>query len=117
MPKLLYNLFAHSPRSIDGINMLLLLPKVHTELEKTTFVFQASLIWNAIIEKVMNNCKPNKDGILVPGSSECSDLTTPISTIKNKLRDLLLKVQKIDTSKELGWQTNLEWHVENFFNY
>ena len=117
MPKSVYDLFTDSPRSNDGINMLLLLPKVHTELEKTTFVFKASLIWNALIEKFMNECKTNKDGILIPGSSECSDLAAAISTIKIKLRDLLLKVQKLDTSKELGWQTNIEWHAENFFEY
>ena len=97
--------------------MLLLLPKVHTEVEKSTFVFQASLIWNAVIEKVMNKCKLNKDGILVPGSAECSDLSAPISTVKNKIRDLLLNVQNLDTSKELGWQANVEWHDENFFKY
>ena len=117
IPKSVYDLFIDTPRSNDGINMLLLLPKIRTELEKSNFVFQGSLIWNAVIEKVMNKCKPNKDGILVPGSSECSDLAAPISAIKNKVFDLLLKVQKLDSSKELGWQTNVEWNDENFFKY
>ena len=117
MQKSLYNLFIDSPRSNDGINMLLLLPKIHTELEKSNFIFQGSLIWNAVIEKVMNKCKLNKDGILVPGSTECSDLAAPISTIKNKLFDILLNVQKLDTSEEVGWQKNVEWHNENFFKY
>ena len=65
----------------------------------------------------MNKCKPNKDVIIVPGSAECSDLSAPISTIKKKLSDLLLKVQKLDTSKQLGWKENVEWHDENFFKY
>ena len=117
IPKTVYNMFTDSPRSNDGINMLLLLPKIHTELEKSTFVFQASLIWNAVIEKVMNKCITNKDGILVPGSVECSDLAAPISTIKNKLLDILLNTQKVDTAKEAGWQKNVEWHDENFFKY
>ena len=116
-PKSIYNLYIDSTTSNDGINMLLILPKIRIELEKSNFVFQASLIWNAVIEKVMDKCKRNKDGILIPGSGECSDLAAPISVIKKKLCDLLLKVQKVDTSKELGWQMNVEWHQENFFKY
>ena len=116
-PKSVYNLFINSPRSNDGINMLLILPKIRIELEKSNFVFQASLIWNAVIENVMDECKPNKDGVLIPGSGEFSDLAAPISVIKKRLCDLLLRVQKLDTSEELGWQTNVEWHQENFFKY
>ena len=65
----------------------------------------------------MNSCEPNENGIIVPGSAKCSDLSAPISIIKKKLSDFLLKVQKIDTSKQLGWKVNVEWHSENFFNY
>ena len=101
-------MFISSPRSNDGINMLLLLPKINTELEKSTFAFQASLIWNALIGKVMNKCLTNIDGISVPGSVECSDLAAPISTLKYKLLDILLNVQKVDTGKEAGWQNNVE---------
>ena len=93
------------------------MPKIRTELEKSNFVFQGSLIWNAVIEKVMNKCITNKDGILIPDSTECSDLAAPISTIKNELFDILLDAQKLDTSEEVGWQKNVEWHNENFFKY
>ena len=116
-PESVYNLFIDSPRSNDGIKLRLLLPKARIELEKSNFVFQASLIWNALIGKIMNKCKPNKDGILIPGSAKCSDLAAPISVIKKKLCVLLLNVQKADTSKILGWKKNDEWHSENFFKY
>ena len=114
LPRSLHKKFTISP---NETNILLLLPKIRIELEKSNFVFQASSIWNALIEKLMNKCKLNKDGIIVPGSTECSDLSAPISTIKKKLSDFLLKVQKLDTSKQLGWKENVEWHDENFFKY
>ena len=44
----------------------------------------------------MNTCIPNHLGIMVPGSTEGSDLSTSIAELNNKLRGVLLNTQKID---------------------
>ena len=114
LPISVYELFILSP---NETNMLLSLPKTRIELEKHNFVFQASSIWNAVIDQLLDACKTNKDGVIIPGSGECSDLSAPLSIIKKRLSNLLLRVQKLDTSKQLGWKENVEWHIENFFKY
>ena len=32
----------------------------------------------------MNECRPNSNGIMIPGSAHCSGLSAPISVIKKK---------------------------------
>ena len=64
----------------------------------------------------MNTFIPNPLGIMVPGSTEGSDLSTSIAVLKNKLRGVLLNTQKIDPlSFILGWSRSNEWYPENFF--
>ena len=98
-------------------NLLVTLPLIRTELAKRNFVFQASKLWNALIGKLMNECRPNSNGIMIPGSANCSDLSAPISVIKKKLRDVLLLTQKLDSAHQLGWRQSDEWHIVNFFKH
>ena len=98
-------------------NLLVTLPLIRTELAKRNFVFQASKLWNALIGKLMNECRPNSNGIMIPGSANCSDLSAPISVIKKKLRDVLLLTQKLDSAHQLGWRQSDEWNIENFFKH
>ena len=112
-----------TPLSIEEIvtfsprfsNMFLILPKVKIEIAKCNFAFKAPLIWNALIEKLFNKCLPNSKGIMVPGSTRGSDLSTSISLIKSKLKNILLDTQKIDTPLLLGWKKCAIWYPENFF--
>ena len=77
--------------------MHFILPKAKIETVKYNFVFQALSIWNALIDKLLNKCLPNSDGIMVPGSVNGSDLSASIiAIIKNKLKDVLLYTQRID---------------------
>ena len=48
----------------------------------------------------MNKCKPNSKGVVIPGSADFSDLISPISVIKKKLKSFLLDVQKNGRSKK-----------------
>ena len=48
--------------------MLLILPKGEIEATKCSFVFSASLIWNAMVEKVLNNSSPSEKDMMVTGS-------------------------------------------------
>ena len=109
----LSKLFIDSP---NPTNMLLLVEKTKLDIEKKNFVFQASCIWNKLIPKLMNTCYPNSEGIIVPGSSKNSDLTTSISVIKNKLRDVLLFTQKLcPITDNKGNSKSNDWFPENFF--
>ena len=85
----MFELFKSSPRDV---NILLLIPRVKLNLTKDNFLFQASCIWN---ELVPNTCIPNPLEIMVPGSTEGSDLSTSIAVLKKKLRGVLLNTQKI----------------------
>ena len=90
--------------------MLLIIPEVNLDLAKNNFIFQASCIWKSLNKKVFNQSfLKNKDGVLVPGSTFGSDITTPITVIKTKLRDVLMDTQKLDS---VGSD---EWYPENFY--
>ena len=68
----------NSPRNT---NMLLLVPLIRQDLAKNNFIFQASCIWNGLIQKLMNRSSTNSLIIIVPGSNSNSDLSTSISLI------------------------------------
>ena len=106
-------MFKFSPRST---NLLLVIPKVSNGLAKCNYVFKASSIWNSLIHKLLNQCIPNSSGIMIPGSAYGSDLTTSISVMKHKLKDVLLGVQKHDSRVRQGWKKSDEWLSENFYS-
>ena len=105
-------LFAFSRRHS---NMLLILPKVKNETLKQNFVFQSSSIWNKLIEKLFNKCSLDSNGIMIPGSTIGSDLSTSISIVKNKLKGVLLETQNLDPRLNIGWKKSNEWYPDNFF--
>ena len=113
IPMSLCELLKNSPRNT---NMLLLVPLIRLDLAKNNFIFQASCIWNGLIQKLMNRSSTNSLGIIVPGSSSNSDLSTSISLIKNKIKNVLLSTQKLDPLETLiGQSRSMEWYPDNFF--
>ena len=107
-PISLYELFNPSPRiSI----FLMCLPRINLDISKKIFVFSGSLIWNCLIGNLLNKCLPNENGIMVPGSTECSDLSASISFIKNRLKGILFKTQKLETTGRAK-----EWMPDNNFS-
>ena len=59
------------------------------------FIYKAAQVWNKIIPKMLNS--PELDigsGVVIPGSSVNSDLTTPIPFIKNRVKKLLYEIQR-----------------------
>ena len=106
-PISLFSLLQNSP---SDNNMMLIIPRVNLDLQKKIFIFQASCIWDSINKQVSNQfLQTNKDGVLVPGSTFGSDITTPISVIKRKLRDVMLETQNSDPLESDNWLP------ENFF--
>ena len=109
----LCELLKNSPRNT---NMLLLVPLIRLNLAKNNCIFQASCIWNGLIQKLMNRSSTNSLGIIKPGSISDSDLSTSISLIKNKIKNVLLFTQKIDPLETLiGHSRSMEWYPDNFF--
>ena len=107
IPISLFELLENSP---NDNNMLLKIPIVNLDLAKNSFIFQAPCIWNNLNKIVLNQCLlVNKDGVLIPGSTFGSDLTTPIAVIKRKLRDVLLDTQASDPLN------SDDWCPENFY--
>ena len=108
-PISIYELFHQSPRTA---NSLLLLPKINLEISRCNFLFRASILWNTLSVKLFNKCSPNDSGIVVPGSSLFSDITTPVSIIKRKLKALLIDTQKLSP---VGCNDS-EWSIDNFLH-
>lgn len=102
--------------SLRNTNFLMILPKITLETSKHNFLCRSTLIWNRLIGTILNKCFPNFLGIMVPGSSTCSDLSAPISYVKNKLKDILFGIQKLDTQSQFDKSKSKEWNPENLFS-
>ena len=90
IPISIHKLLNPSPRDT---NFLLCLPKINLNTSKENFVFSASILWNGLISLLLCKCGPNENGIVVPGSTKNSDMSTSISIIKTKLKTFLMEVQ------------------------
>ena len=85
------------PLSTSSRRNLLLKVQINTNLSVTqhNFIYKAAQVWNKIIPKILNS--PELDigsGVVIPGSSVNSDLTTPIPFIKNRVKKLLYEIQR-----------------------
>ena len=81
------------------------------DLSKRHFVYNATNVWNSVIDHVLDKPVSNEKNIVIPGSGKYSDLSSPISVIKNRLKKLLL-----DTQKNISPHHDLEWFPSNFWN-
>ena len=103
-PISIFNLFKLSCRNNS---LLLRLPMLRLDASRQNFVYRASILWNGLIDKLLNQCELNEWGIIIPGSTENSDMCTPKSIIRNKLKDFLLGRQ-CDGDK-------INWTPSNFY--
>ena len=110
-PISLANMFQLSLRSTSRI---LLIPRSNYENTKQNFVHRASNTWNSLIDKVLDRCDPNLNNIVIPGSSAYSDLSTPISVVKNRLKAILYETQnKVIPGREIEWLPENNWCTSN----
>ena len=83
------------PLSTSSRRNLLLKVQINTNLSVTqhlNFIYKAAQVWNKIIPNVLNS--PELDigsGVVIPGSSVNSDLTTPILFIKTVSKKFFMK--------------------------
>ena len=111
------SLFEFFQTSRRGLSHTLLIPKNNLDKSKQNFVHSGSIIWNGLIGKVLEKCKPNNENIMVPGSSKISDLSAPISLVKNRLNFILLKTQQLSIPGRPNewlphnhWSPNVPYH-------
>ena len=106
-PISLVELFEPSHRTTSNA---MITPKHNLEITKHNFVYNGSCMWNGLIGIVLDKCVPNENNIMVPGSSELSDLSAPISIIKNRLKKHLLNTQEIMTpGRPKEWMPDNSW--------
>ena len=91
-PISLCSLFEMSTRSTSNY---LRIPLRNLELSKQNFVCNASSTWNSLIDKVLDSPLTNEKNIVIPGSAKFSDLSSPISVIKSRVKRLLFETQQL----------------------
>jgi len=109
LPISLHDLFTFSPRIS---NLLMCPPKFSLEISRQNFVYNGSILWNGLIGQVLDKCEPYANNVMVPGSSDHSDLSASISIIKKRLKQHLLKIQKLETPGRVN-----EWMPNNFCTF
>ena len=62
--------------------------EVHTQLHSAIRV-------NSLIDKVLDSPLTNEKNIVIPGSAKFSDLSSPISVIKSRVKRLLFETQQL----------------------
>ena len=70
-------------------------PRVKLNTTKQNFLFRSTQIWNDMSAEIFEKCYPNKNGLIIPGSSKDSDLSASTGIIKNKSKCHLLSLQKL----------------------
>ena len=108
----------HQPISLSNLFQLsyrptsraIIICQANTELTKHNFVHKASIIWNSLIDKVLDRCNPGVNNIVIPGSSKFSDLSSPISVVKNRVKAILQETQNQKVpGREIEWLPQNHW--------
>ena len=74
--------------------LTLIVPRVSQNKRKQNFIFKSATIWNKLLPCILVKCVAEECGIVIPGSTTNSDLSAPISFVKNKLKSSLLVQQR-----------------------
>ena len=90
MPISIYNLFEMSNR--QGSH-LLRVPITKSSKYDQNFLVRSCKVWNSIIGNVLSIDEPNSSGIVIPGSSQNSDLSASVAVTKFKVKKFLLSLQ------------------------
>ena len=106
-PISLSHLFQLSHRPTSRV---IIISQANTELTKHNFVHKASIIWNSLIDKVLDRCNPGVNNIVIPGSSKFSDLSSPVSVVKNRVKAILQETQNQKVpGREIEWLPQNHW--------
>ena len=89
-PISIYNTFEMSNR--QG-SYLLRVPISKSIKNDQNFFVRSCKIWNSMIGKILSTVEPSSSGIVIPGSSENSDLSASVSVVKLRVKQFLLSNQ------------------------
>ena len=81
-------------------NLALIQPKVRLNIRLHNFVYTSTLLWNTVRRYIFKSPPLNNVGIQVPGSIPGSDITISITSVKNKLKCILLYIQALGHKNE-----------------
>ena len=96
--------------SFRSTSRIILTPYSSYENTKQNFVHRASNTWNSLIDKILDKCDPNVNNIVIPGSSNNSDLSAPISVVKRRAKTILLETQsRVIPGREIEWLQENNW--------
>ena len=98
-PISLFSLFKLSKRDR---NFTLHLPSVKLDISMNFFVYNSSVKWNSLINKLFEKTPRSANGVVVGGSVANSDFSASIPFIKKKLKTLLLQSQASGDSINWG---------------
>ena len=101
-PISMFSLFKLSKRDR---NLSLHLPTVKLDISRKNFVFNSSVKWNSLINKILERPSLCENGVVVGGSVTNSDFCASIPFVKKKLKGILLEYQSLGSSTE--------WEKEN----
>ena len=93
------------------------LPSFNLMKSKRNFVYNGSVMWNNLISKILDKDAPGETGIILPLSSNTSDLRAPIAFVKKRLKSVLLKTESYDTVGEFDSCRSSEWNPENTYKF
>ena len=112
----------HQPISLSSLfqkisrtcSQTMRVPLHKLDISKHNFVVKGTTIWNSLVDKIFDKCTPNENDIMVPGSSKFSDLSSPISIIKSRIKKLL-KPLTAGASNQLGQSASHPLHTINWY--
>ena len=83
-------------------------PKVNLDVSKNNYVFKSCIIWNNLINDILEKSQPEENGIIVRGSAKNSDFCATIPFVKKKLKQALSDIQALEDK--------MTWVPKNFVN-
>ncbi len=104
-PISLFSLFELSNRDTS---FLMHTPKVNLDVSKNSYVFKSCIIWNRLIDNILEKSMPEENGLIVRGSVKNSDFCATLPFTKKKLKSALLKTQALGDK--------MIWNPKNLLN-
>ena len=87
----------------------LLSPKCNLDISKNNYFVRSIILWNKCISKLPDLLSlSHRSHLIISGHNANSDLTIPIGTFKNRLKNFLLKTQNLGISSD--------WSQQNFIS-
>ena len=84
----------------------LAIPNYRLNVSRNQFLYCGTTVWNDINNKIFKISNLNKQTQIVAGENFLSDLSTPISLVKRKFKEILFNLQSAGD--------DLEWEKHNF---